>query len=106
MAADYATAPIRYFWVSQTAHTPRVAGEPFFMVVASTFLVWVCCLHFSQYIMTALVCAVFPLVLLDALLRVLVFAGIGRHLRWGLASFYNTGFGVAVKAVSVGPRRR
>jgi hypothetical protein len=45
--------------VPQTAHFPRTAGRPFFMVTCSGFLISRFCLHLTQYPSSAIVPSVF-----------------------------------------------
>ena len=46
---DYVAFPIRNIFVSQTKHTPRVAGRPFFIVMAWVLLISLLDRHFMQY---------------------------------------------------------
>ena len=46
---DYAVLPIRNIFVEQTGQMPRVAGRPFFIVMASGLLISFLDRHFTQY---------------------------------------------------------
>ena len=46
---DYVAFPIRNIFVEQTGQTPRVAGRPFFIVMASVLLISLLDRHFTQY---------------------------------------------------------